>query len=154
MKKPLKITLLSLLGLFLIIVVLARLAGITPIGMNMHSAVYENDGIALDGYDPVAYFQGSAKVGDAAFETEWQGVIWRFSSEENKAAFIAQPQQFQPRFGGYCSKAVSTGFTAPVDPTQFAIYENELYLFSSAEVKAHFEEDPQSIISACKQNWK
>jgi YHS domain-containing protein len=153
MKKALKITGISLLSLFILIAVIAKISGITPISLNVHPAVYQTSGVALAGYDPVSYFQNGPAEGSPTISTEWGGVNWYFSSETNKSLFLAAPENYLPQFGGYCSKAVSTGFTAPVDPNQWAIFNDRLYLFSSEEVKVDFDKDPHAIINACKKNW-
>ncbi len=60
------------------------------------------DGVAIKGYDPVAYFLWSMpQKGDESWEYEWNGAKWRFSSQENLARFRADPEKYAPRFGGY-----------------------------------------------------
>ena len=59
-------------------------------------------GLALYGLDPVTYFtEGEPKAGESAFEYQFGGVIWRFVNEGNRAAFVANPEIYAPRFGGY-----------------------------------------------------
>ena len=73
-------------------------------------AIYAEGGIAIDGSDAVAYFDGNGPVaGDAAFALMWQGAEWRFSSAENLAKFEANPEGFAPQYGGYCAYAASKG---------------------------------------------
>jgi YHS domain-containing protein len=80
---------------------------------------YRNDEYAADGADVVAYFgleAGENGVsGSDEYVTEWDGAKWRFASAENKAAFEADPEKYAPQFGGYCSYAVSQGYTAHGD---------------------------------------
>ena len=79
-------------------------------------------GLALKGYDPVAYFKHDKPVkGSAQITHEWVGATWRFASAENRDAFAANPAQYAPQFGGYCSWAVSQGYTADIDPEAWKI---------------------------------
>ena len=76
-------------------------------------------GLALQGYDPVAYFkEGKPSMGEATLTYAWHGATYRFASVANRDAFAADPQRFAPQFGGYCAYAVSIGTTANGDPHQ------------------------------------
>lgn len=66
------------------------------------------DGLALQGFDPVAYFAASrATPGRPDLETDWGGARWRFSTDANRQTFLADPGLYAPRCGGYCALAVS-----------------------------------------------
>src|SRR5262249_13416937 len=70
----------------------------------------QHTGVALYGFDPVAYFvDGRARQGSAKFEWRYAGVVWRFRNEGNRAAFIDRPADYLPRFGGYDPLAVARG---------------------------------------------
>jgi YHS domain-containing protein len=59
-------------------------------------------GVAIKGYDPVAYFtEGKPLEGKAEFEVEWKGAKWRFASAEHLAMFKADPEAYAPQYGGY-----------------------------------------------------
>jgi len=59
-------------------------------------------GVAIKGYDPVAYFTlGQPAQGKKEFEYEWQGAKWRFAGQEHLELFKADPEKFAPRYGGY-----------------------------------------------------
>lgn len=97
-----------------------------------------SSGIALFGYDPVAYFTDGAPVlGRRDIEAEWGGAAWRFVSEANRAAFLSSPETYAPRFGGYDPAAVSRGVVAAGHPLLFRIAGERLYLFRSAEERDH-----------------
>lgn len=153
MKKAIKITLISILSLVLLGLVVMLSTGISPISMGMHDSVYAEDNMALKGYDVVSYHQGEPKMGRDKIQTEYLGVIWKFSTEANREEFLSDPKKYTPRFGGYCSKAVSTGFTAPANPTVYSVHEDKLYVFSSEDVRVDFMKDPQAIIQACETKW-
>ena len=152
MKKALKISGIVLASLVVLTVSFAFMKGIVPLSFGIHDPVYTSSGYALDGYDVVSYFKGRPVKGDK-LTFEWQGVTWRFASGENLEAFRANPEKFVPRFGGYCTKAVSTGFAAPGDPSSWTVWNDQLYIFTSDEVKAEFLKDPQTIIEACSEHW-
>lgn len=87
-------------------------------------------GVALYGYDPVAYFtKRQAVPGRRHIEAEWGGAAWRFSSEANRAAFLSAPEVYAPRFGGYDPTAVARGAAAAGHPLLFKIRGERLYLF-------------------------
>ncbi|MDJ0637656.1 MAG: YHS domain-containing (seleno)protein [Paracoccaceae bacterium] len=120
----------------------------------MKPAVFATDGIAINGYDPVAYFTEGAPVkGEAGIFSDWEGAKLLFASAENKAMFDADPQKFTPRYGGYCAYAVSKGATAPTDPEAWTVYEDRLYLNFSVDVRSIWKEDIPGNISRADANW-
>lgn len=112
-------------------------------------------GSALNGYDAVAYFTlNNAVKGDPKFEYVWNGAKWYFSSEENMKRFQADPASFAPQFGGYCSYAVSEGYTADGDPEAWKVVDGKLYLNYNKEVKEKWEKDQQQRIEKGRTNWE
>ena len=117
-------------------------------------AVYADDGIAIDGSDPVAYFtEGRPVAGKADLTHDWMGVSWRFSSEENRAAFAANPEGYAPQYGGYCAYAVSEGYTASIVPEAWKIVDGKLYLNYSRRIQRRWERDIPGRIAAADANW-
>lgn len=127
---------------------------ISPIGLGMHKPFYHTSGIAIDGYDVTTYFSGNIQKGNEKFAENWQGAKWLFASKENQLVFKENPDKYLPEYGGYCTKAVSTGFTAPSDPTIYTVHEDKLYIFSNLDLKKEFEQDPISVKNACEKKWK
>lgn len=124
----------------------AARAGIAP--------VYADKGIAIDGTDPVAYFtQGTPVAGLANITHDWRGATWRFSTEENKEAFAAQPEAYAPQYGGYCAYAVSEGYTASTTPKAWKIVDGKLYLNYSRRIQRKWERDIPGRIAAGDVNW-
>ena len=78
---------------------------------------------------------------------------WRFSSEENRAAFAANPEAYAPQYGGYCAYAVSQGYTASTTPEAWTIVEDKLYLNFSTSVRRRWERDIPGHIAAANANW-
>jgi YHS domain-containing protein len=154
MKKMMTIIILSIVGIIGIAVAVMAYNKVLPIGFGMHKPVYQVDNIALNGYDVTTYFNENLKKGSSEFSTNNLGVDWHFSSKENLNLFMEDPERYLPQFGGYCSKAVSTGFAAPADPSIYTVYEGKLYIFSSEDVKESFGDNPSSLITACEKKWK
>ena len=118
---------------------------------------YLNDAYAADGADVVAYFgleAGENGVrGSDEHVTEWDGAKWRFASAENKAAFEANPEKYAPQFGGYCSYAVSQGYTAHGDRNAWTIHEGKLYLNYNKSVRRRWLGDIQGNVAKGNANW-
>jgi hypothetical protein len=111
-------------------------------------------GVALRGYDAVAYFsEHQAVMGDPAIGYQWQGATWEFSSVENRAEFAANPARYAPQFGGYCAFAVAQGTTADGDPQQWAIVKDKLYVNNNAIAKKLWDQDRHGNIVSADRNW-
>ena len=120
------------------------------------SEIYSNSstGIAINGYDPVAYFtKGKPVEGSAANSLKWNGATWHFSSAENKSVFKASPTKFAPQYGGYCAFAVSYGSTATTAPEAWTIVDNKLYLNNSLGVRQRWSTDIPGYIKKANKNW-
>lgn len=90
-----------------------------------------DDGIAIKGYDPVAYFtQNKAVKGSKDLAVSYQGITYYFSAASNKEAFKANPSKYEPEYGGWCAYAMGEkGEKVSVDPETFKILNGKLYLF-------------------------
>ncbi|MBC8040661.1 MAG: YHS domain protein [Opitutaceae bacterium] len=111
-------------------------------------------GVAIKGYDPVAYFTASKPVkGSSDFVHEWNGAEWRFASAANRDLFKADPVKYAPQFGGYCAWAVSRGYTAGIDPDAWKIVDGLLYLNYNAKVQSQWAENIPDNIAKGRENW-
>jgi YHS domain-containing protein len=114
----------------------------------------DGKGVAIRGYDPVAYFtQGAPAQGKAEFTHTYMGAIFRFASAENRDRFAAEPGAFAPQFGGYCAWAVGNGYTAPSDPNAWKIEGRKLYLNYSKGIQKKWSARMAELISAGEKNW-
>jgi YHS domain-containing protein len=110
--------------------------------------------VAIDGYDPVAYFtDGKPSEGSDAFTHDWNGATWHFVSADNRDAFAEKPEAYAPQYGGYCAWAVSQGYTASIDPDAWKIVDGKLYLNYSAGVQQRWLQDAAGNIDAADANW-
>ena len=112
------------------------------------------DDLAVQGYDPVAYFtDGKPVKGSKDFETTYQGATFRFASAANRAKFIADPETFAPQYGGYCAWAVSQGYTAKGDARNWKIVDGKLYLNYNTSIQKKWEADIPALVEAADANW-
>ena len=118
------------------------------------SPVFQSGGVAINGYDPVAYFtEGKPVEGSPEFTSDWDGAVLQFASAENKAMFDADPDAYAPAYGGYCAYAVSRGYTASTDPDAWSIYEDRLFLNYSRSVRALWRLDKAGHVASGDANW-
>ncbi|PCH93516.1 MAG: YHS domain protein [Rhodobacteraceae bacterium] len=116
--------------------------------------IFNSGGIALNGYDPVAYFIQSKPVkGRADMTSDYSGSTFQFASVRNKAKFDAAPAQYAPQYGGYCAYAVSKGSTAKTDPDAWTIVDGKLYLNYSRAVRAIWKTNIAGNIAKADANW-
>ena len=114
----------------------------------------DDAGIALKGYDTVAYFaDGQPQPGSPEYSHEWNGAKWLFSSAEHRDAFAADPEHYAPQFGGYCAYAVSMDHVQPADPTIWSIVDDKLYLNLGPGAQAKWQDDLSGNIVRASNNW-
>jgi hypothetical protein len=88
------------------------------------------DKLALDGYDPVAYFTDQKAVkGSATIEAIHTEVRYRFATEAHRQTFTNAPAKYLPTYGGWCATAMAKGDKVEIDPTNFKITNGRLFLF-------------------------
>ncbi|MEM9807393.1 MAG: YHS domain-containing (seleno)protein [Cyanobacteria bacterium P01_D01_bin.56] len=117
-------------------------------------AVFADDGVAILGADPVAYFTaGEYTPGSEEFTHEWEGATWQFASAENRDLFAANPEEYAPQYGGFCAYAVSQGNTAPIEPTAWEIVDGKLYLNFNDKIQKRWSKDIPGYIAQADQNW-
>ena len=114
----------------------------------------DRQGVAIDGYDPVAYFvDGKPVRGLTEYEQTWNGARYRFASAANRDRFANSPESFAPQYGGFCAYAVSRGYTADIDPAAWSIVDGKLYLNYSIRVQRTWEGDAAGNIRKADANW-
>ncbi|MES2883227.1 MAG: YHS domain-containing (seleno)protein [Pseudomonadota bacterium] len=102
--------------------------------------------VAINGYDTVAYFTEKKPVkGSDVHSFKWQGGTWKFASQSNLELFKASPEKYAPQYGGYCAYGVSQGYLVSVEPEQFSIIDDKLYLNYNAGVQKKWTKDAGSF---------
>lgn len=90
---------------------------------------YKPSGIAIRGFDTVAYFtEGKAVEGKTSISTEWKGAIWQFSKQEHLDLFTANPEKYAPQYGGYCAYGVAVNNLVKIEGDLWDIVDGKLYL--------------------------
>ncbi len=116
---------------------------------------YLKSGVAVQGYDVVAYFQNNKPIeGKSEISTKYNNATYFFSSEENKVVFLKNPAKYAPQYGGYCAYGVSENHTSPTDPQAFTIVDDKLYLNYNLKVKELWLKDREQRIVKANENWK
>ncbi len=116
--------------------------------------IFKTNGIAINGYDTVAYFTQSQPVeGSSDFQHDWMGATWQFSSAENRDLFAANPEQYAPQFGGYCAFAASNDALAPSIPEAWTVHQGKLYLNFSLRVRDLWQMDINNYIALAEGFW-
>lgn len=116
-------------------------------------------GLAIDGYDPVAYFKiNKAIEGKKDLAINHQGAVYYFSSAENKDAFIKNPSAYEPQYGGWCAYAMGkNGEKVNVDPETFKIVNGKLYLFYNRffnNTLTSWNKDEANLKTKADTNWQ
>lgn len=114
--------------------------------------------IAIEGYDPVAYFsKGKAVEGSAKLAAIHDGITYYFSSPQNKSDFLAQPTMYEPQYGGWCAYAMgATGEKVTVDPETFKITDGKLFLFYNkffTNTLKSWNKDEKALHTKADANW-
>jgi len=109
---------------------------------------YEPNGIAIRGYDTVAYFTESKPVeGSDSFTTQWSGATWKFSSQDHLDLFLAEPEKYAPQYGGYCAYGVAQESLVKIEPEEWTIVEDKLYLNYNTKLNTEWKKDISGYIS-------
>lgn len=133
--------------------VISLLASATVMALDpIYTSLFSNK--AIKGYDSVAYFtENKAIKGDKEFSLDHKGAVWLFSSQENLELFKANPEKYEPQYGGYCAYAVSKNQTASIKPELFTIHEGKLYLNYNKSINDKWLEQKESFIEDADKNW-
>jgi len=140
---------------------IALLAGLAGPGLPGSAAattervvVNRYTGLAIEGFDPVAYFVDARPMpGLPDFESSQAGAVWRFRNEGNRASFVAHPEIYGPQFGGYDPVDLARGVTVAGNPRFFQIAGQRLYLFSREENRDSFAAEAARVLREANARW-
>jgi hypothetical protein len=111
-------------------------------------------GLAIEGYDPLAYFiDARPGLGLPDFEAAQGGAVWRFRNEGNRDSFIAHPEIYGPQFGGYDPVDLARGVTVAGNPLFWLVSGDRLYLFSREDTRDAFAANPASYLKEATLRW-
>jgi hypothetical protein len=138
-------------GLLILVVALGACRARVPPAAG---AFFEKEGVAIRGYDPVAYFsEGKAVAGYPAHTAEYKGSRFQFASAAHRDAFVADPERYAPQYHGFCAYGTAGGYKAAIDPSAFTIVDGKLYLNYNDEVKEEWSADIPGFIAKADRNW-
>ena len=113
---------------------------------------YQPNGIAIRGYDTVAYFtEGKPVEGNDEFTTVWQDATWKFSSQEHLELFTTDPEKYAPQYGGYCAYGVAQNNLVKIEPDQWTIHDDKLYLNYNAKLNREWTKDIPGYIKTADE---
>ena len=126
-----------------------------PISFHLWGPINTSDNVAVGGYDPTEYLRNNRAIpGLETVTSTWQGVEWRFISEQNKVLFEEDPFKFAPQYGGYCAEAVRISFTFDINPESWHVEDGKLYLFENEKAKKVWVEKlGEGVIVRSDNNW-
>jgi hypothetical protein len=111
-------------------------------------------GLAISGFDPVAYFtENKALLGRPDVELTQNDAVWRFRNVGNRAAFAEHPEVYAPQFGGYDPVAIERETSVAGHPQIWAVAGERLYLFYDAKARAVFLQNPGRVLENATRKW-
>lgn len=132
------------------------------------SATYQDDatrkkhynlenGLAIEGYDPVSYFSNNPKEGSKKLSYTYKSITYRFATQANLDAFKKNPNKYEPQYGGWCAYAMGNdGSKVEVDPETYKIIGGKLYLFYNkffTNTKKDWDKDEANLKAKADKNW-
>jgi hypothetical protein len=145
----------QLLGLVLGLAALSvTLAGRSNAATTERVVSDANTGLAISGVDPVGYFTDARPIaGKATIELSFGGVVWRFLNIGNRTAFLAHPEVYAPRFGGYDPVDLARGKIVESNASLWLIVDQRLYLFASDANRTAFAGNSGHFVEAAVRRW-
>ena len=112
------------------------------------------DGVAIKGYDTVAYFtENRAVKGKAEFTHSWRDVEWRFDNAHHQQLFATDPERYAPQFGGFCALGLAKGKVVVADPEAWTIIDDKLYIKFNEDARDRWRADKTARIEQANENW-
>lgn len=114
--------------------------------------------VALEGYDPVAYFDNKSAEGNPKIKFSYKGITYLFTTQQNLTKFKINPEKYEPAYGGWCAYAMGeTGEKVKIDPETFKIVDGKLYLFYNFwgnNTLIDWNKNEKLLKTKADQNWK
>lgn len=141
-----------ILAVALVTAPIAVLAPAASAEAPVYTGTFSN--LAVQGYDPVAYFtEGKPVKGSKEFTTDYKGATFQFASAANRDAFVADPVMYAPQYGGYCAWAMADGKYAKGDANFWKIVDGKLYLNFNRSIQDKWNKDVPGFIGKADTHW-
>ncbi|NOU01209.1 MAG: YHS domain-containing protein [Gallionella sp.] len=114
----------------------------------------DEEGVAIRGFDPVAYFKvGKPTEGSAKFTASYKGATYHFANASNRNAFKAAPAKYEPQFGGFCAMGAALSKKLDGDPEIWHVVDKKLYLIVNKDADAAWLKDVPGYLVKANDNW-
>ncbi|MFT6334362.1 MAG: YHS domain-containing protein [Saprospiraceae bacterium] len=117
---------------------------------------YLENGKALKGHDPIHVYNGTATLGNEGISSLFEGAMYHFESVDNKNIFDENPGKYAPKYGGYCSIAVSEGSLVKANPHSALIQDGDLHVFykdDNQDTQDEWKENPVVNRGKAESEW-
>lgn len=136
------------------ITVIAILVGCATFARAGEAINVDKNGLALQGYDPVAYFTDSKPVkGSPDFTATYKGGTYQFVSAEHRDSFNQTPTKYEPQFGGFCALSASMNKLEGIVPEDFQVLDGRLILLRNKKAVDMWSKDPEGNLKKADANW-
>ena len=116
---------------------------------------YKPSGIAIRGFDTVAYFTMSKAVeGSENYATQWKGATWHFASQEHLDLFKANPTKYAPQYGGYCAYGIAVDNLVKIEGDLWDIIDDKLYLNFNTDLQGRWRKDIAGYIKTADEKFE
>lgn len=137
-----------------ILLSVVAMAFTSTISFSQKPEIFSPDGVALKGYDVVAFFTEHKPVkGFDSLQLERDKTVWYFASQQNLDSFKADTARYIPQYGGYCAFGASRGYKAPTEIDTWTILNNKLYFNYNMAVKQTWDKDQEMYIKLADEKW-
>jgi YHS domain-containing protein len=134
--------------------ILSILGGLVALAHAAEVVNVDKHGLALQGYDPVAYFtDGKPVKGSSEFTATYKGATYQFASAEHRDIFKQSPPKYEPQFGGFCGYAASINKLAPIMPEYFQVLHDRLILQHNEKAWKLWHQDVEGNLKKADANW-
>jgi len=144
--------------LFLVVTFFILVQGFSQTGELRKKHFNVKKTIALEGYDPVSYFEGKPVEGKEELKLSYEGIVYQFSSSANLNKFKNKPALYEPQYGGWCAYAMGdSGEKVKIDPETFKILNGKLYLFYNFwgnNTLEDWNKNEKKLLQSGDTNWK
>lgn len=130
-----------------------HLACLTAVSVAIGGVATAQEGLAIKGYDPVAYFTvGKPMQGNAEFELVWDERRFRFSTARHRELFKSDPLRYAPQFANYCTMSLTRGVLVEANPEHWLISDGKLFFFAGPNGPALFQQAHTENLARAEQN--
>ena len=125
--------------------------------LTVHAAGESNvdsSGLALKGYDPVAYFTENKPVqGKPEFTAGTKAPLTALPAPPTATPSPPRRRSTAPQYGGYCAFGIASGYKAPIEPDAWTVVDGKLYLNYNQSVRQQWSGDIPGYLRKADENW-